>query len=204
MYRSLLRIFLNAKNRKRLTNKNFTIICNNCVGGVILHELGQRFNSPTINLFFRAEDYIRFLENLDYYLEQELTEIQSNRGYPVAKLKDIIIYFIHYQTFAEAREMWKKRTKRINRKNMYIIMVQQSGCTEAILKRFDNLPYRHKVVFVSAPMPSIKCSYYIPGSERPDGEVRDLCAYKGKVTGRRWIDEYNYVDFLNKRENEKK
>ena len=30
--------------------------------GVLLHELGERFNSPTVNLFFGAEDYIKFLE----------------------------------------------------------------------------------------------------------------------------------------------
>ncbi len=68
-YRTFLRRKLNAENRKRLKNKNFTVLSNNCVGGVILHELGERFNSPTVNLFFKAEDYLKFLENLDYYLK---------------------------------------------------------------------------------------------------------------------------------------
>lgn len=201
-YREVLRIFLNVSNRKRLTNENFTILCNNCVGGVIYHELGERFNSPTINLFFRADDYIKFLENLDYYLKQTLVEIESNRGYPVARLGDITIFFMHYQRFDEAKEMWEKRARRINKQNMYVIMVQQSGCTKSLLERFDNLPYKNKVVFVSNPMPNIKCSYYILDSERPNGEVMDLCLYKGKFTGRRWIDEFDYVGFLNKREND--
>lgn len=85
-YRAFLRMALNAENKKRLSNRNFTILCNNCVGGVILHELGERFNSPTVNLFFGAEDYIKFLEKLDYYLSQTLVEVQSDKDYPVAKL----------------------------------------------------------------------------------------------------------------------
>lgn len=50
------------------------------VWGVILHELGERFNSPTVNLFFKAEDYLKFLENLDYYLKQALVEVESEKN----------------------------------------------------------------------------------------------------------------------------
>lgn len=196
-YRDFLRKALNAENRKRLKNKNFTILCNNCVGGVILHELGERFNSPTVNLFFCAEDYIKFLERLDFYIKQPLIEIESDRGYPVAKLNDITIYFMHYTSFDDAKRTWEKRVRRINKNNMYVIMVQQTKCTESLLEKFDSLPYEHKVAFVSKPMEYIKCSYYIPCSEQANGEVRDLCAYKGRLTGRRWIDDYDYVSFLN-------
>ena len=196
-YRAFLRTALNSENKKRLSNTNFTILCNNCVGGVILHELGERFNSPTVNLFFGAEDYIKFLEKLDYYLSRTLVEVQSDKGYPVAKLDDITIYFMHYPSFDEAKRTWEKRVKRINKDNMYVIMVQQTRCTENLLEKFDNLPYEHKVAFVSKKMENIKCSYYIPFSEQTNGEVRDLCAYKGRFTGRRWIDDFDYVSFLN-------
>lgn len=166
-------------------------------GGVILHELGERFNSPTVNLFFGAEDYIKFLEKLDYYLGQTLVEAQSDKDYPVAKLDDITIYFMHYPSFDEAKRIWEKRTERINRDNLYVILVQQNGCTEELLKKFDELPYKHKLALTACPMPEIKCSYYISGSEQPNGDVMDLCKYKGKFTGRRWIDDYDYVGFLN-------
>lgn len=32
-YRAFLRTVLNLENKKRLSNRNFTILCNNCVGG---------------------------------------------------------------------------------------------------------------------------------------------------------------------------
>lgn len=200
-YRAFLRIKLNLENRKRLKNKNFTIhftiLCNNCVGGIILHELGERFNSPTVNLFFDAEDYVRFLERLDWYLKQPLLEIKSDKSYPVARLDDVIIYFMHYSSFYEAKKAWEKRTKRVNWNNLYVILVQQNNCTENILKKFDSLPYKHKLALTAQPMLDIKCSYYIAGSEQSNGDVMDLCRYKGKFTGRRWIDEFDYVSFLN-------
>lgn len=76
--------------------------------GVILHELGERFNSPTVNLFFDAEDFIKFLEKLDYYLSQTLVEAQSDKNYPIAKLDDITIYFMYYPSFDEAKTIWEK------------------------------------------------------------------------------------------------
>lgn len=168
-------------------------------GGVILHELGERFNSPTVNLFFKAEDYLKFLENLDYYLKQALVEVESEKNYPVAKLDDITIYFMHYSSFDEAKTTWKKRVARINKNNLYVIFVQQSGCTERVLEEFDKLPYKHKLALTSEPMSEIKCSYCIPGTAQSNGEVMDLCKYEGKFTGKRWIDEYDYVGFLNKK-----
>ena len=198
-YRAFLRTALNSENKKRLSNRNFTILCNNCVGGVILHELGERFNSPTVNLFFSAEDYLKFLKKLDYYLEQPLVEIESDKDYPVAKLDDITIYFMHYLSFDEAKTTWKKRVARINRNNLYVIFVQQNGCTEQILREFDDLPYKHKLALTAKPMPEIQCSYCISNTMQRNGDVIDLCKYEGKLTGKRWIDEYDYVGFLNKK-----
>ena len=30
-----------------------------------------------------------------------------------------------------------------------------------------------------------------------NGDVINLCDYQGKFTGKRWIDEFDYVSFLN-------
>ena len=73
------------------------------VYGVLLHELGERFNSLTVNLFFSAEGYLKFLKNLDYYLKQALVEIESDKDCPVAKLDDITICFMHYLSFDVAK-----------------------------------------------------------------------------------------------------
>ena len=74
-YRSILRSSRDKENRNRLRNENITIISANCVGGVIYHDLGLKFNSPTVNLYFNASDYVKFVSNLTYYLQCELKEI---------------------------------------------------------------------------------------------------------------------------------
>jgi len=163
----------------------------------MLHELAQPFLTPTINLYIGSEDYLKFLKNLKWYLEQELMEIETEEAFPVGMLGDIKIFFMHYSTFDEAKKKWEKRAKRVNVNNLYIIMVEKADCTEALIKEFDALPYSNKVIFTSREMKEIKSAYYIPESEIRKGVVSDICRYKSKFSGRRWFDDYDYVNFFN-------
>ena len=88
---------------------------------------------------------------------------------------------------------------RTNKKNqLYFIMVDRDGCEEKDIIEFDNLKYKHKVFLTYKEHPEIKCAVYIPDSA--DGnQIRDLCQFKSKFTGERWLDEFDYVTFLNKR-----
>ena len=104
--------------RHKLKNENFTIISNNCIAGVLYKDLNKKFNSPTINLYFSHNDYIKYCQNLNYYINKELEEQKSNYLYPVGKLGDISVHFMHYDSFKEAKENWDKRCKRINMKNI--------------------------------------------------------------------------------------
>ena len=63
---------ISASFQRRLKNDNFTILCSNCIGGVIYHRLGKQFLSPTINMFFSQPDFVSFCMHLDYYLQQKL------------------------------------------------------------------------------------------------------------------------------------
>lgn len=67
-------------NRMGLHNSNFTIISNNCVGGIMYHDLGERFNSPTVNLMFHISDFFTFLENLHEALESDVVECKNDGG----------------------------------------------------------------------------------------------------------------------------
>lgn len=79
-------------------------------------------------------------------------------------------------------------------------MTERDGCTEDDIKNFDALPHKNKVVFVHKPMPEYKSAVYLPGTELDgvDGQwVRPLTSYKGSLTGRRYIDDFDYVSFFN-------
>lgn len=197
MYRHLLRRKTNKENIARLKNQEFSIISQNCVGGVILHELEQRFDSPTVNLFFSAKDYLKFISELDYYLGLELRQIETKYPYPVALLGDVTIHFMHYKSFEEAKSKWVERKKRIHFDNLYFIMVQGKDCTDQMIKQFDLLPYENKVIFTARDYPEFKSAVHLKGTELANGSVTDLCQYRSKFTGKRLIDSFDYVGFLN-------
>ncbi|RZK15272.1 MAG: DUF1919 domain-containing protein, partial [Flavobacterium sp.] len=144
-------------DRQRLRRESFTIICNNCIGGVIYSDFQKQFQSPTINLFFYAPDYIKFLENLNYYLGQKLCFVSESKytterlGYPIGKLDDIEIHFQHYASEEDAYDCWCRRITRIDFDNLYIIGSDRDYSTEEIRHRFSKLPYQNKLYFVSRP-----------------------------------------------------
>ena len=90
--------------RRRLTNRSPIVLASNCNGGVMLHDLGLRFDTPTINLFFLPKDYIKFVSDPQKYFNAEITETKVDKvPYPVGILLDIRLFFMHYKTFEEAK-----------------------------------------------------------------------------------------------------
>ncbi len=188
--------FYIMRKRRKLKNLSPTIISSNCNGGIILHDLGLRFNTPTINLYFDSNDFLLFLSDLNEYLEKELAEDESEFDYPAGKLGDIMIYFMHYPSFAQAKEKWDERKKRVDMDNLFIIMTEKNGCTYEQIKQFDELPFSNKVIFTHKSYPDIRSAVYIKGFEN-DGEVGILSDWKPGFWKRRYIDNFDYVSFLN-------
>ena len=59
----------NNKIRKQLAPYEFSILCNNCIGGVFLHDAGKRFNSPLVNLATDGAGFMKLLENPKSFIE---------------------------------------------------------------------------------------------------------------------------------------
>lgn len=91
---------LNAEMRDKLKDiKPFTIFSNNCLGGVFYHDIGAMFTSPLINTALDGEDFLKFLENPKYYLEHEMDFFSwPGRNFPIARIDDIEVNFVHYKT----------------------------------------------------------------------------------------------------------
>ena len=190
------RIYKELKKRK-LRNYNPTIISSNCNGGIIYHDLNLPFNSPTINLSMDTDDFIKLVSNMKCYLGQEIVEIEDkNYQFPCGMLDDIKIRFNHYDTFEEAVYKWNERKKRINWDNIYIMGIDGDKASYSSLKKFDKLPYKNKVIFTHRDYPEIKSSYKISGFEDKD-EVGVLIYFKKKFFIRRYLDDFDYVSFLN-------
>ena len=185
--------------RLRLKNRNATIISSNCNGEFIYYDMRMPFLSPTINLSFDMNDYVKLLENLHWYMEQPITPYPDKRfDFPCGMLADIEIRFNHYKTFEEAIEKWEERKKRINWDNLYVIAIDGDNCSEESLQRFDSLPYKHKVIFTHCPRPDIKSAFYLKGFEDQPG-VGVALYFKKQFWARRYWDDFDYVAFLNRR-----
>lgn len=183
------------KKRQELNNKEFSLIANNCNGCFISHDLGLRFNSPTVNLYFNLEDYIKFLSNIKYYLSLELKEKKYHK-YPKGILGDIELKFVHYSSFEEGKKKWEERSKRIDFNNLFILSTDQDGCTYSLIKKFDELPFKNKVMLTNKKYNEFKSTYFINGFEEKDS-VGFLFEYKG-ITGKVYYDDFNFVEWFNK------
>lgn len=166
-------------HRKKLKTTDFTIISNNCWAGICYRHYGLPKLSPTVGLYFFAEDYLKFCSDLKYYLSQELRFIQAKeskyadilmkRGemhVPVGLLDDVEIIFLHYKTPEIAKEKWERRVKRINWDNLIVKFSYQNMCTEEHIHRFFALPLPGKrFAFVNRPFPEYPSAFVIEGYE---------------------------------------
>ena len=193
--------FINRAYRKKLKNSNFSIISSDCIGGLICKDLRQRFNSPTINFFFEAEDYIKFAARLKEYVENGiLKDITSDGEYvKVAIMIDdeqVLAHCIHYKTAKDFIDKWECRKKRINYNNCFFMMNDRNGFTEEHLRKFDALPYANKVCFVHKKHEDSSSAFYIKGSEN-DNYVKPMTDYKHGLGIKRRYDDFKFVDWLN-------
>ena len=185
--------------RLRLKNRNATIISSNCNGEYMYYDMKLRFMSPTINLSFDMNDYVKLLENLRWYMNQPIIPYRDDRfDYPCGLLGDIEIRFNHYKTFEEAVTKWEERKQRISWDNLYIIAIDGDNCSEESLRRFDKLPFKHKVIFTHLPRPDIQSAFYLKGFEDQPG-VGVALYFKKQFLIRRYLDDFDYISFLNQR-----
>jgi uncharacterized protein (DUF1919 family) len=160
--------------RSKLKNKDFSIIGNNCFTGGIYHKFGLPYNTPTIWTYIYPQDYLRFLENLDWYLKQPLhfkkeTDhemahrfcTQTHKTFPIGVLGDIEIHFMHYKTEQEALEKWTRRAKRINMNNLFVVFSDGDEFSEEYLERFEKMPISKKIFFSSKPRSKSKTTIFI-------------------------------------------
>ncbi len=171
-YIKLKNKYICYKRRKKLNHTDFTIISNNCWGGFIYQMFGLKYNTPTIGLFIMERDYVKFLANLKYYCSIELKFILPEHSkyykkigdvnYPIGKLNDIEVFFMHYKTREEALEKWTRRCKRINYNRMLFKMSQRNDCDDDTIRDFININHQNKICFTQAQY-SIDNTVYVPG-----------------------------------------
>lgn len=188
------------RRRRKLINKDFSIISNNCYAGIIYQYLGLKYNTPTVGLFFFSDEYIRFVENFREYIKQNLTFIDTkdSKYYSILKkngeenaiigiLKDIEIVFLHYKSREEAYEKWTRRCKRLS-KNIIFKFNDQNLCSYENIKRFDKLPEKYKLFFSSKNYSEIKSCIWVKKYKKRDDIKEDY------YSGHKYFDIIDYIN----------
>ena len=155
---------LNAQIRQTLGEVSFTVFSNNCLGGVFYHDAGRQFTSPLINTAMDGEDFVRFLERPQYYLSCPMKFVTwPGHNYPIARIDDIEIRFVHYQSSEEAEEKFRERAKRIVWDNIFVIATNHDGLNHPKwMERFNRLPYENKLMYTSQEYPDYPWAICVP------------------------------------------
>ena len=180
--------------RKRIRRRDFTIISNNCWAGRCYQYLGMPYLSPTVGLYFFAEDYLKFVSDLRYYLSLELEFIKaeeskyfgvlkdrSHTEVPIGKLDDVEIVFLHYKREEEAREKWERRKTRVNFDDVFLKFSKMNGCTEEELRKFSSLNFENKFMLNNVKRKKYLCEIYLRGPGNAQELFSDTSDFPGNI-----------------------
>lgn len=153
-----------SREIKLLKYPSFSIISNNCWGGWVYRFFQLSYQSPTIGLFFLAEDYLKFVSNLREYLEKELEFIKPEDAnqcervrayvkkfgnYPIGRLGDVDVHFLHYASQEEALLKWNRRKERIDYSRVIIKFSTQNLWEDRFAAEFDSIDFPNKLLFTN-------------------------------------------------------
>jgi len=182
---------------KRLNNRDFTLVANNCIAGTIYKDLGLAYLTPFVGLYMLPSDFVKLCENLKEYLKKPLLEfVTSSYRYPVAKLGDVTLFLMHYPDFESAKKAWDRRKVRVNFENIFFILVQKDGCSEEDMKRFDQLDCPNKLILATSNKFHLR-SLHVLESFKNENEIGEELNYRGRYSGNRYMYDYDFIDWLN-------
>ncbi len=201
----LLKIYkltIGKVNYMRVKQKDITIISNNCWAGIFYRNNNLEYLSPTLGLFFMANDYIKFIYNLKHYIDSDLKFIsieeskhkdylkKLNYNSPIGKIDDIEIMFLHYGSESEAFEKWERRKKRINWNKIIYKFSDQNMCTYEHLKKFNDFEAQNKICFSTRKYKDLN-TIQIKKYKNSENVLDDIKTYK---------KYFNFYKFLNNME----
>jgi uncharacterized protein (DUF1919 family) len=189
-----------SRHQKRIANavkgvnaEGISVISQNCIGGVLYHDLGLQFLSPTINAFIPEPGFVKLVLNLRYYMEQGLV-MRWGEEYPIGTLDDVDIHFMHYETCKEAKEAWDKRKARINWDKIFVIGTDRDGFDEAAYEQWKQIPYP-KVLFTANSEFTEDAVCFPEYAE--DGQVGDLISERDFYTDMQIVNRLNNMEKKN-------
>lgn len=191
-----------TKMRNNLKNKDITLLCPNCLGGILFHDLGLQFKSPTVNLMMLQTDFIKFCLHLDDFLKGQLIFFKHDEyECPCAHLfvenNDYIdVHFTHYKNKEDALKKWNDRCERINKENIFIVLQERDGLTYEMMKELGKLNVKGLLIFTAHDYRDLPYCLYLK-EFNSDGVVGNILK-KSYINGSRKYEKYfDFVKWFN-------
>ena len=186
--------------RRKIKNRHFSIICNNCWGGLFYQRFGMKYESPTIGMVIPPKDFVRFCANLKYYLSIDVKpldiekavnielfkslEISHQKKMILGKIDDVEICFLHYESFADASEKWNKRRERVHAP-VIIKFNDNNGMVMDDLEAFNQATVNNKTIFTTYrkdfyDSSNAEMKFLLPFKLKDQDGVDDVYDYKKK------------------------
>jgi uncharacterized protein (DUF1919 family) len=184
----------------RLRKTQFCLVSNNCLGRRLYQILGRDYNTPFVGLFMMPECFTELVVNFKDYMSREIQFVNeskypthnqqrnSGRHYPIGRLGNTEIHFLHYKSEQEALEKWNRRKRRIDYDHLYYVMVANGPYNEAMLTNFAGPNPNNKVCFHRQQGNQLPTGIYIP-SENP--EMGNLYSQY-----QRFVGYFNFADWI--------
>ena len=155
--------------RRRVTNRRFLLLSSTCNGGLLLHDLGMPFNTPTVNMVFHSFEKVCAEPERYLAMEPEPIEVPGARC-PMFRLGDVTIEGTHYRDNEDFLTCWHRRVERFHamRQEGYeiLLMTMESNLSEKDgMETFLKAPYR-KLCFTRDPHRTGPEFAYIPARRR--------------------------------------
>jgi len=129
------------------------IFGNSCVSGWVYTQMGKVYNNPFIWHYFQdGMDYIKVCKNFDYYLNQEPILISEDlkdgrypyhpkisKDYPIMKLGDVNVHFIHHTDGDEVVDKYLRRRDRLTEYNLIPVAWDTELKTQDVIDQFKLL-----------------------------------------------------------------
>jgi uncharacterized protein (DUF1919 family) len=159
---------------RRLENRSFTIIADDCWGGTFYQALRIPYQTPLVGTQIMTPCFLRLVRDPQRIMRAPLVFKQESRyarvtnertmhgqSYPIGELAgEVEILFMHYASVEQARNTWQRRLERVTWNSLYFKMdAVKLGPTAAHLdpgsvEEFVKVcPYR-SVILADSPNPT--------------------------------------------------
>ena len=137
---------------------------------------------------------MKFVLNLKYYIGLNIEFVQTDCNYPVGKLDDITLSFLHYKSEQEAEAAWEKRKVRINYDDLFIILYEKNGLTDDDFNQLFNVQCKNLIVLSDNENPKYSFIKKIQkNNSGKDNKYFDKDKYGIMTFERQW----DFVEWLN-------